>query len=180
MRKRYAVTLMAVGLIAGLTLGWAATGIAATAPSEPAAATRGMQLRLGATMRESGSRILDIVARLTGLSTDEVIALRQSGKTFSEIASSEGVSEAALVSEVIDSRKAALAERVAAGDITQDQADAALANMESRLTSKVQTANPDCTSEGGARGGQGRGQGMGRGQGGGSCGGSGAGLGCTQ
>lgn len=176
MKARYALTLTAVGLIAGLTLGWAATGIAAT-PAPADGPSAGLHLRLGDAMRASGTRLLDIVASLTGMSTDDVIKARQAGQTFSEIAASKGVSEDAVVNEALAARKAAIAERVAAGDITQEQADAALANMESRLTSKVQTANPDCTGAADGSCGQGRRQGQGRGQG---RGGMGVGMGCTQ
>lgn len=190
MKVGRAITLTAVGLIAGLTLGWAATGVAATVATDPTATTGGSQLRLGATMREGGARLLDIVADLTGMTTDEVVALRQSGSTFSEIAASNDLSEGAVVDAAVAAHAAALADRVAAGDITQDQADAALATMAERLTTRVQSANISCTGAGAGGAGQGAQcgtadgscgtGGMGRGMGGGMGRGMGAGgAGCA-
>lgn len=172
MNGKRVVALVAGALVAGLTLGWAATGIAATvAPNTSSAAACGGQLGLGATMRESGSRLLDIVADLTGLGTDEVVAQRQDGKSFSEIAEGANVSSDQVVDAATAAREAAVADAVASGQITQEQADAALAAMESRITDRVQSTNTNCdgTGSGGGRGMMG-GNGGGRGQGcGGTC-----------
>lgn len=177
MKVQRVVALVAGALVAGLTLGWAATGIAATVAPTPASqgAPCGTGLRLGDAMRESGSRLLDIVAKLTGLSTDEVVAERQAGKTYAEIAASKNVSADAVVNEAVAARQAAVAAAVAAGTITQEQADAALAQMQDRMTDRLQSTNVNCSGEGAGSCGAGNGGMMRRG--GGSCDGSGQRMG---
>lgn len=148
MNKKRMVTLVAGALVAGMALGGAATGVAAEVPATTANAITGAQLRLGTAVKESGARLLDIVAQLTGKSTDEVAADRQDGKSFSTIAAEANVSEDAVVDAALDARKAVVSEAVTAGKITQEQADAAVVKMESRITERVQSTNTDCTGEG--------------------------------
>lgn len=71
-----------------------------------------------------------IIASLTGQSTENVIAEKtESGSTYGTIANKAGVLDE-FKSQMLEQRKAALSERVAAGKITQERADAIIAAME--------------------------------------------------
>lgn len=180
-RRRQLAAAVAGALVAGLVLGSVSSGFAATvAGSAPAQAIAGCGLGLGSAMRDAGGRLIDVVAKATGLAVTEVAAKRAEGKSFAQIAAEKNVSQSTLVSEALKVRQKVLTEKVSAGTITQSQADAALDRMKTRLTERV--ADPTaCTGAGagsgacggaqrGAGGGAGRGAGSGRGaRGGGAC-----------
>ena len=98
--------------------------------------------------------MLDVVAKLTGTTTADVQTKRAAGKTFAQIAAEKNVSSSAVVAEALKVRESLLAEKVADGTITQAQADAALGNMKTRLTDRVNTANADCDGTGAGGGGR--------------------------
>ena len=140
MKRTRIAALIAAALVAGLALGTVATGFAATpavnravVTAGDAPASTGLGLRLGASMRTAGGRLIDVVAKLTGLSTADVAAKRAAGQSFEQIAAANDVSADKVVSQALAVRKQLLAEKVKAGAITQAQADAALANMKTRL-----------------------------------------------
>jgi hypothetical protein len=171
------VAMVAGALVAGIVLGSVASGYAAVTSGSPAnsaaAACTGLGLRLGATMRDSGGRLLDVVAKLTGKTTAAVVAERQAGKTFAQIAADKGVSQTAVVDATLKVRQDTLATKVKAGAITQTQADTALSRMKTRLADRVTSTNSACDGSGAGSGGQGRGAGRGgNGCGGGGCGNS--------
>jgi len=169
---------VAIG-IAALVLGLAIGGVGSASAvaegarsSNPAVAGAcGLGLKLGATMRDSGARLSDIVASLTGKSVEDVQAARQSGTSFEAIAEESGVSADKVVASALDARKEILDAKVKDGSITQDQADLALQNMSTRLNARVTSTSPGC-------GGAGQGGGMGSGRGAGGCGMGGGG--CAQ
>lgn len=117
----------------------------------------------------------DIISGLTGQSADSIIEERtETGKTYGEIANDAGILED-FKTEMLEWKKEILADKVAQGTITQEQADAIIERMEANM------ANCDGTGSGGAgacgagtglgmMGGQGRGNGgMGSGRGMGTC-----------
>jgi hypothetical protein len=167
MRKGTAAAISAGALVAGLILGTVGLASAATtssqAPASPGA-------RLGLVMRQAGGTLADAVAKLTGKTPDQVRTDRQAGKSFADIAKASGVSQDKVLSAALDTRKAALDSAVKSGRITQAQADTALANMKTRLTSRVTSTAPGCNGTGAGAGAGGRGMGGGRGAGcGGAC-----------
>jgi hypothetical protein len=119
------------------------------------------------------------------MTADQIRAERLAGKSLAQIAAAKGVSEDRLVESMLAARKKLLDDRVAAGTVTQAQADAAYAQMQSRIAASVQRtavgpnrpADDQClglgwgrASQNGARAGfgqsgQGTGPGMGRGYG---------------
>lgn len=181
MNKGRIAALMAATLVAGIVAGNVASGWAATTrPNEqataPASAGCGTGVRLGAAVRDAGGRLVDSVAKLTGMKVDEVAARRAEGESLSAIADSKGVSSEEVVTETLAVRRELLDGKVKAGALTQDEADAALERMEIRLTERVESTQESCTGAGtGIRGG---GQGGMRG-GAGGCGGGGGGR-CGQ
>lgn len=114
----------------------------------------------------------EMVAGLTGKSVESITTQKiETGDTFGTIANEYGVLNQ-FKSQMLEQKKADLDERVAAGTMTQEQANAIIAAMETNQ------ANCDGTCSGGtgARMGAGFG-GMNGNRGGGARGGSGCGLG---
>lgn len=170
---------LVVGVVAGnVVSGWAAVLAAtATGASASTSACAGLGLRLGTAMQAGGARLSDVVAKLTGLTVADVTAKRTAGTSYEDIAASKGVSAAKVINESLKARETILAEKVKAGTITAEQADAALAKMQTRLTERVTATDANCNGTGGG-GGRGMGGGMG-GQGRGMGRGMGGGMGCT-
>jgi len=162
-------------LVAGAVMGKVTSGFAATAPAPAPAqsAPAGLGLRLGTAMRDAGARLVDVVAKLTGLDADDVLAKRQAGTSYEQIAKDAGVSTDKVIDQSLAVRKGILDDKVKAGTITADQADAALDRMETRLNDRISATDDSCTGAGGQGGGMGRGRGGagggGRGMGAGAC-----------
>jgi hypothetical protein len=176
--------VLAGGLAVAIVLGSVSTGFAATvANSAPAQAVASCGIGVGSAVRSAGGRMLDVVAKLTGQTTEQVAAERASGKTFTQIAADKNVSSASVVSEALKVREQVLATKVKAGSITQGQADTALTTMKTRITQRISdptacTGTSTGTGSGARNGGgsgAGAGSGTGRGAGGSSRGGGGGG-----
>jgi hypothetical protein len=180
MRKTRTAAFVAAALVAGLVAGnvisgWAVPARSGSTTSSAAAACSGLGLRLGATMRDAGGRLVDVVADLTGQDVADVQAARADGQSFEQIAAAKGVTADKVVDEALSVREELLDGKVKSGDITQEQADAALDRMQERLTDRVSSTDASCDGTGGGCGMGGGRRGMGRGAGagcGGACGAS--------
>ncbi len=108
----------------------------------------------------------EVVAGLTGKTVDSVIEERNdSGKTYGAIANDAGkLSE--FKSQMLEQKKAALLERVAAGTMTQERADEIIAALEQNQANCDGTGSGGIGQKMGAGFGGGMGNGQGRGQGG--------------
>ena len=160
MSKSKTFALVGAALIAGLVLG--SFGIASAAGTPAATATAGFGARLGGICRQAGGSLADVVAKLTGQTADQVRTQRQAGTSFADIAKAKGVSADKVTSAAIDTRKAALADAVKTGRITQAQADQMLTRMQGRVQDRVTATGAGCTGSGpGGGGGYGRGAGGG-------------------
>jgi hypothetical protein len=73
--------------------------------------------------------VWDSLANALGLTTDEINAELNSSKTLAELAEEKGLDRVALVSELESAHQAGLAQAVADGALTQEQADAMLGQM---------------------------------------------------
>jgi hypothetical protein len=166
MSKGRVFAIAAAALVAGLALG--SFGLASAAPSNAGTgAGAGLRLMAGRT----GQSLADIVAKLTGITADQVRTDRQAGKSFTEIAATKNVSADKVVSTALEARKAALDAAVKSGRMTQAQADTAYANMKTRITVNVGSTTPGCNGSGNCGGAGGGACGMGGG-GRGACGGA--------
>lgn len=172
MKKSKTLALVTAGLVAGLVLGSIGVSYAAeeTETTAPAACTG---IRMGEAIRGAGARLIDVLADLTGLSTDEIAAERAAGNSVADIAEANGVPADEVVVAALAARRAILDEKVADGTITQEQADLALERMTERLTDRV------ASDETGRPAWAGAGRGMGRGMGGGQGAGQGGQGGCA-
>lgn len=83
----------------------------------------------------------EIYAALKGVTVDEAYAGKAAGKSFGAMAKEAGVLEE-FQAKMLENKKAILQERVDSGQLTLEQADAAIKNLETNL------ANCDGTSLG--------------------------------
>jgi hypothetical protein len=93
----------------------------------------GYGLRFG----PNGQTLVDVTADVTGLSVEEVVAELQAGATFADVAEAHNKTAADLVNAFVAVREDALAEAVAEGRITQEQADEMLATMRANVEDHV-------------------------------------------
>jgi len=80
---------------------------------------------------------LDAAATYLGLSEDELRSELASGKSLAGVAKAEGKSVDGLVDALVADAKKHLDEEVSEGDLTQEQADAMLAEIRQRITDMV-------------------------------------------
>jgi predicted DNA-binding protein YlxM (UPF0122 family) len=100
---------------------------------------------------------LDAAAETLGQTEDELRTALRDGKTLAEIATEKGVDRQALIDALVADAKAKLAEKVADGSITQEQADERAERLTEAVGSMVDGEGPM------GRGGFGGGHGPGRG-----------------
>lgn len=122
----------------------------------------GVLVTSSVAMAATGNTPAEILSGLTGKTATELYQQRNEGKTFGAIAEEAGKLDE-FKAQMLEERKALLDQRVAEGQLTQEQADEIYRN--------IQENQADCTGtgsmgQGGRMGmGFGRGQGQGLGQG---------------
>jgi hypothetical protein len=90
-----------------------------------------------------GGHGLEAAATALGITADELrVALRE-GATLAEIAADEGVAVQTVIDAMVAELETRLDERVAAGDLTQEEADAKLAKATEKITDLVNNGRPD-------------------------------------
>ncbi len=84
----------------------------------------------------------EVVTDLLGLTEDEIREGFQDGQSLADLAEAQGVGTDALVDALVAEAQANVAEKLADGDITQDRADAILADLEARIEARVTADRP--------------------------------------
>lgn len=79
----------------------------------------------------------EAVAEVLGLTVDELDAERAAGNSLADIATEVGVAVDDVVEAIVSEKSERIAEKVAAGDITQAEADEKLADLEARTVERV-------------------------------------------
>ena len=100
----------------------------------------------------------DAVAKVLGMTADELKTELQSGKSLADVAKAKGVDVEKVKAAIAADVKAHLEEEVASGEHSQAEADQKLANLTSRLDDIVNGVRP-AGMPGGMRGGEGHGKG---------------------
>lgn len=133
------------GFKTGLKMGAAAlivsAGLAFASPAaawSPIAPPRAGVQHWGGVQMRLGSAKLTTIAQALSMTEAELRAELQAGKSVADIASAKGVALETIVNAVIAEQTTALNEAVAAGRITQAQADAILANLKTVLPAHLQ------------------------------------------
>jgi len=147
------------GLVTDGTLTQAqADKVAGTLDSQPPMAGMGGRGGMGGGMGGGAggmgmAQSHDAAAKALGMTSDELYAAVQGGKTLAEVAKDQKVSVASLVKAMVADAEGDLAAAVKAGTMTQAQADTIKSSLTERITDQVN----------GVRAGGGMGGGMGRG-----------------
>ena len=99
---------------------------------------------VGAGMRSGGwigggISLVEATAEAAGEDVTDIIAALQSGDTYADIASVAGITLQDIVDTAVAARADALADAVATGRFTQEQADAMLDAMEENLLEQLNT-----------------------------------------
>lgn len=126
----------------------------------------------GAVYAATTSTPLEILSKTTGQSVEAITEQRQEGETLGSIAAEKGVLDQ-FKAQMLENRKAIIAERVTEGRLTQAEADEYIKTMEENMV------NCDGTGTGtriGQENGLGFGQGNGTGTGTGTRAGNGGGM----
>ena len=171
MRKKWIITTTAAGAVmlgglavAGPALADDATGTSAVERITEALSglvsdgsiTQEQADEVAATLAESGlggpggrgghgpGMDLSVAAETLGLSEDELrTALEADGATLAQVAEDQGVEVDTLVDALVAAGEERIADAVADGRITQEEADERLADLEARVTERVESALPD-------------------------------------
>lgn len=96
-------------------------------------------------MRELGA-CSEAMRDLLGLTQAEIQSQRHEGKSLVQIAADAGVDEQQLVTAMTAARRATVQERLAAGTLTQEQANSMLQRMEQnvvRIVNRTTTGQPE-------------------------------------
>ncbi|MGB9840846.1 DUF2680 domain-containing protein [Thermovenabulum sp.] len=127
MKKQIAFLILVVVLLAS-TVAFAAT------TTSPANLSSGVPVSTLNLARGYGAQFMSsIVAKLTGLKTEDVLALRAQGQTFYQIAVSKGVTVENFKEAVYKEKASLVDQKVKEGIFTKEQADEIKANLKSRI-----------------------------------------------
>jgi hypothetical protein len=85
-----------------------------------------------------GQSTLDAVSKLLGLTPEQIHEQRLAGKSLVQIAQEKGVSKDQLVAAILAAKKTVLDNLVKDGTLTQAQADAMYANMQTQVPLAVE------------------------------------------
>jgi hypothetical protein len=85
---------------------------------------------------------LDETAAYLGLGEDALRTRVESGQTLAQVAQAQGKSVDGLIDALVAEEKQELADAVAAGRLTQAQADERLTDLRARVTDKVNGVRP--------------------------------------
>lgn len=125
--------------IAAGMIGLTAFGAVAVAPSIAEAQDAPTEEQSDRQERRA-ERKAERIAVLTdalGVGEDVLQAARDAGQSIADVATDQGVAVETVVDAVVESATANIQERVAAGDLTQDEANERIAGLEERVTERV-------------------------------------------
>lgn len=129
----------------------------------------------GASYATGATTPAGIVSALTGKSVEQVTTERAAGKTYGTIANDAGKLEE-FKTQTLEQKKAMLDQRVAAGNLTQEQADTIYNSIKTNQATCDGSGSAGLGQRSGAGFGQGTGMGMGAGAGQRNGGGKGRGM----
>lgn len=151
MRKTTTLTaLIAAGALAVGGVALAPAALAATADDGASSTTENHKRRgPGAGHGPGGERgehrgaAIEIVLDTLGITADELRDARQDGTSLAELAEAQGVDVATLIDALVSAAEERIAKHVADGDLTQEEADERLAEVEERITDRVNGEVPE-------------------------------------
>ena len=139
MKKQLAIAGFAVGsVLSGLALG-ATVFAPGVVGAQEAAEESSECARPHGGPRGAG---LAVAAETIGVPEDELREALEGGQTLAEVAAAHGVEVQTVIDAMVADVAAHLAEKVEAGDITQEQADARLERATESITARVNGEEP--------------------------------------
>jgi hypothetical protein len=144
---RTTLTLAAAGTLTAFGLALAPAAMAAVpGPSSSTSATADSSVSQERGREGHGPRGerpgLATIMTVLDLTEDELKAARESGTTLAELAEQQGVEVSTLIDALVAEAEEHVAEHVADGDLTQEEADERLAEIEQRITDRVNGVEP--------------------------------------
>lgn len=144
-RNRLGARILAGGLTLGLAFSGigaaeAQTGSSTTDPAKAGAWSEGSHRRghgPGRPHRRAVKVFLATAAKAIGISEADLLKELRAGKSIAQVAAAENVDVKKVIDALVAEAKPRLAARVAAGDLTQAQADKKLATLSERITEHV-------------------------------------------
>jgi hypothetical protein len=97
----------------------------------------GMGGQMSGQMGGPQQSLVAVAADTLGMAQDDLIAQLQGGKTIAQVASEKNVALDTIVNAFVATRQARMAQAVAAGRMTQAQADTMLATMRANVTTRL-------------------------------------------
>jgi hypothetical protein len=85
---------------------------------------------------------ITVIAEQLGMTVEELVAELQAGKTIAQVAEERGVALDTIVDALVAWHAERLAEAVAEGRLTQEQADAILENIQANITARLNGEGP--------------------------------------
>lgn len=164
MNKRIRTSLVAAGLVGGSILGVTQVGGVANAQTDDETVTTEQtenppvdeqtddeteadgdaETATGRRGRHRGmGAALDAVAEVIGIEADELRTEVRDGATLGDVAEANGVDSAEVVAVIVDAKQDRIAQAVEDGRITQEQADERTAELEDRVTTRVEEGRPE-------------------------------------
>jgi len=84
----------------------------------------------------------EVLAQALGMTTDELHTALESGKTIAQVAADQGVDVQVVIDALTAGMTSHINEEVANGELTQEEADAKLADLSARITDMVNNPRP--------------------------------------
>ena len=125
MSKKMKTLIVAVSSVVILTLAISGIAVSGIARADDSQGTPGAE-----HPHRGPGPSFDTLSEILGLSADEITAQLKEGKTITEIAAEQGLSEEELQQALYAAMAEKLAQKVADGSITQEQADKMLERMQ--------------------------------------------------
>ena len=96
----------------------------------------------GRNHRRGGCNV-DAAAEAIGIEADDLKAQLEAGATIAEVAEANGVAVDTVIDAMVDAKAERVADKVEAGRLTQEEADEKLADLEDRITDRVNGESED-------------------------------------
>ncbi len=150
MNKRIRTSLISAALVGGSVFGVTQVGGVANAQTddEPVTTEQSEDPPAdGEDARPNGRRgmgaALEAVAEVIGIEVDDLRTQVRDGATLGDIAEANGVDSSEVVNVIVQAKQDRIAQAVEDGRITQEQADEKAAELEDRVTTRVEEGRPE-------------------------------------
>jgi len=129
---------LSIGLgIFALTL-TLAIGVSSAMATDTASSGAPFISRCGQSIQKGYGVMSDAIAKLLGMSQEQIQTEREAGKSIAEIAQEKNINEQTLIGGMLEARKQNLQEAVSNGYLTQEQADKRLGWMNERIKGQAE------------------------------------------